>query len=144
MIPIIIFNNQSKSQWRYSIKILFVHKNASKWIIWVLDCLIFQIFWNLINQMITWFIEILNSMLRVKNIKTHEEIKTKNRCVYVFGQKPVLSNSIRAVYFITIVKWQCTQTLKQCIILSQAVFKSLKLLLQSFEPTPIKATVYGR
>lgn len=26
-------------------------------------------------------------MLRVKNIKTHEEIKTKNRCVYVFGQK---------------------------------------------------------
>lgn len=54
-------------------------------------------------------------------------------------------NSIRAVYFITAVKLQCTQTSSQSIILSQAVFKSFKLLLmlQSFETT-IKATVCGR
>lgn len=61
----------------------------------------------------------------------------KNKC-YAY-------NSMRAVYFNTVVKLQCTQTFSQSIILSQAVFKSFKLLLmlQSFETT-IKATVCGR
>lgn len=47
-----------------------------------------------------------------------------DKYAFFFKQKTMLSNRIRVVYLVTLtVKWQCTQTSNQCIILSQAVFK---------------------